>query len=125
MQIRLRTPEAVRAQQFALDAENIAVAAAEVEDGLDAGLLLNQLAGDLRAHTGAGARTVGNVDAIDAVVGAQFRACDFARGVDTARRQNLDEGDELSGRQLGAELGFFGHRNRGHGLRLDLAALPR
>ena len=44
----------VRAQQFALNAQNIAVAAAEVVDGLDAGLLLDELAGNLGAHAGAG-----------------------------------------------------------------------
>ncbi len=32
----------VRAQQFGLDAENVAVAAAEVQHGLDPGLLLDQ-----------------------------------------------------------------------------------
>ena len=36
--------------------------------GFDAGLLLDQLAGDLGAHAGAGARAVGNVDAVDAVL---------------------------------------------------------
>ena len=49
----------MRAQQFALDAEDIAVAAAEVIDGFDAGMLLDELAGDLRAHARAGARAVG------------------------------------------------------------------
>ena len=38
MQIRLRTPAAWRAQQFRLDAQDIAVAAAEVDHRLDAGL---------------------------------------------------------------------------------------
>ena len=98
MQIRLRTPSAVGAQQFALDAEDIAVAAAEVVDRLDAGLLLNQLAGDLGAHAGAGARAVGDVDGVDAVLGAQFRAGDLAGGVHAARRQNLHERDELARR---------------------------
>ena len=58
----------MRAEQFALDTENIAVAAAEVEHGFDARLALDQLAGDLGAHAGAGARTVGHVDGIDAVL---------------------------------------------------------
>ena len=58
--------------------------------------------------------------AVDAVLGAQFRAGDLARGIDAARRQNLHEGDELPGRQFGADLGFFGDRDRGHGLRLGL-----
>ena len=104
MQIRLRTPDRVRAQQLGLNAENVAVAAAEVVHRLDAGLLLDQLAGDLGAHAGAGARTVGNVDAIDAVLGTESRAGDFPRRIHAARRQDLDEGDELARRQLGAEL---------------------
>ena len=54
------------AEQLALDAEGVAVAAAEVEHGFDPGLLLDELAGDLRAQTGAGTRAVGDVDAIDA-----------------------------------------------------------
>ena len=58
----------VRAQQFALDAERVTVAAAEMEYGLDPGVLLNQLAGDLRAQAGAGAGAIGNIDAIDSGV---------------------------------------------------------
>src|ERR1035441_7162838 len=40
-------PRGVRAQQLRLDAQNVAVAAAEVAHRLDAGVLLNQLAGYL------------------------------------------------------------------------------
>ena len=79
--------------------------------GFDFRLLLDQLAGDLRAHAGAGARTVGHVDAIDAGGLAQLRAFDFLRRVDAARRQNFDEGDEFSGRQLRAESALFGDRH--------------
>ena len=84
----------VRAEQFRLDAEDVAVAAAEVVHRLDAGVLLNQLAGHLRAHAGAGARTVRHVDAVDAVLGAEPGAGDFLRRVDAARRQNLDKRHE-------------------------------
>src|ERR1039458_5891552 len=111
--------QAVRPQQFALDAEDIAVAATEVVDGLDAGQFLDQLAGDLRAHARAGAWAIGNVDGVDAVLGPHFRPRELARGIHPARRQNLHEGDELAGGQLGADLGFFGDRNRGQRVRLD------
>ena len=115
----------MRAEQFALDAEDIAVAAAEVVDGLDAGQLLDQPAGDLRAHAGAGARPVGDVDGVDAVVGAHFGAGDLAGGVDAARRQNLHEGDEFPGRQFGADLGLSGDGDGGQGVRFDLRFLHR
>ena len=63
MQIRFVDAGGVRAQQLALDAQNIAVSAAEVHHGLDSGLPLDELAGDLGAHAGAGARPVRHVDA--------------------------------------------------------------
>src|SRR5439155_25604696 len=84
----------VPAQKLGLDAQNIAVTAAEVVDSLDAGFALDELAGDLRAHAGAGARPVRHVDAVDAVRLAERRPGDLLRGVHSARRQDLDEGDE-------------------------------
>ncbi len=114
----------VRAQQFGLDAQNVAVAAAEVEHGLDAGVPLDELAGDLRAHAGAGARAIGNVDGVDAGFAAAARAVDFARGVHAARRQNLDERHELAGGQLGAELGFLLDGHRGQRMRPRLVRPP-
>src|ERR1039458_3878885 len=51
-------PPPVPPKQFALDAEDMAVAATEVVDGLDAGQFLDHLAGDLRAHARAGARAI-------------------------------------------------------------------
>ena len=97
------------AQQLRLDAQDVAVAAAEVVDGFDAGLLLDELAGDLGAHAGAGARAIGNVDAVDAVLGAEARAIDFAGGVHAAGRQDLHEGHELLFGQLLAQLALAGH----------------
>ena len=112
MQIRLRTPTRMRAQQLGLNTQNIAVAAAEVIHRFDAGLLLEQLAGHLGADARAGPRTVRDVDAIDAVFGAKFRASDFARRVQSARRQNFHHRDEVSGSKFRAELRFFSQRNR-------------
>ena len=89
--------DGVGAQQFALDAQNIAVAAAEVQHGFDFGMLLDELAGDLRAHAGAGAGAIRHVDAIDPGGFAELRAFNFLRRVDAARGQNFDERDEFSG----------------------------
>ena len=85
MQIRLRTPGGVRAQQLGLDAQDVAVAAAEVQHRLDAGLLLDELAGDLRAHARAGARAVGHVDAVDAAPAAHSRAPSISFAASTPR----------------------------------------
>ena len=74
------------AEELRLDAEDVAVPAAEVVDGFDAGLLLDELAGDLGAQAGAGPGTIGHVDAIDAVRGAELGAFDFARSVNSAGR---------------------------------------
>ena len=115
----------VRAQQLRLNAQDVAVAAAEVKHRFDAGLLLNQLAGHLRAHTGAGARTVGHVDAVDAVLLTELRAGDFSRRVDAARRQNFDKRDELARRELRAELGLLSHRHFGEALYLGLVFVNR
>ena len=57
-----------------------------MENRLNTRLLLNDLAGDLGAHAGAGAGSVGDVDAVDAVLFAQLRAGDFLFGIDAARR---------------------------------------
>ena len=70
MQIRLRTPVDMRAEQLRLDAENVAIPAAEMEHRFNLGLLLNQLASHLCAQPGAGTWAVRHVDAIDAVVAA-------------------------------------------------------
>ena len=126
MQIRLRTPARVRAQQLRLDAEDVAVAAAEVVHRLDAGLLLDQLAGDLRAHAGAGARTVGNVDAVDARArrsGARrrFRATHPRRAAAESRRTRRT----CPAASLAPSLRLLRHRHRRQRLRLDLRLLHR
>ena len=124
MQIRLRTPTVCAPSSSRLDAQDIAVAAAEMQHRFDSGLLLDQLAGHLRAHAGAGARAVGHVDAVDPGRGAQARAFDFLRGIHAARRQDLDERDELAGRQLRAQLALLRDRNFRQRLALRRLALP-
>ena len=64
---RLRIAHRVRAEQVGLHAEQVPIAAGVVEDGLDAGLLLDDQRGGERAHARAGARAVGDVDEVDAV----------------------------------------------------------
>src|SRR5579862_9692718 len=64
----------IRAQEFALNAQNISIAATEMEDSFDFCLLLNKLASDLSAHAGAGARTIRDIDAIDTGGLAKLRA---------------------------------------------------
>ena len=58
-------PDRRRAQQIALDAQHIAVAAGVVQQRLDAGLLLNLDAQALRAHARRRARRVGDIDGVD------------------------------------------------------------
>ena len=81
----------VRSQQLALDAQNVPVAAAEMQHRLDPGVLLNQLAGHLRAQPRAGARAVRHIDAVDPSVLAELRSGDFLGGIDALGRKNLDE----------------------------------
>ncbi len=93
----------MRPQQLALDAQNVPVAAAEMQHGLDPGVLLNQLARDLSTQPRTRPWPVRNVDAIDAGVLTQLRAGDFFRRIDALRRKDFDERDELTRRQLGAQ----------------------
>ena len=98
----------VRAEQLGLDAQNVAVAAAEVEHRFDAGLLLDELAGDLRAHAGAGARAVGHVDAVDAVLRRSGARRRFPGVASTPRGGRIStKATNLPCGQLGAQLGLF------------------
>ena len=56
----------VRAQQVGLDAEQVAIAAGIVQDGLDARLLLHEHGERERADARPGAHPVGNVHGVDA-----------------------------------------------------------
>ena len=105
MQIRLRTPTVCAPSSSDWMPRMLRSRQQKWLHGFDAGLLLDELAGDLRAHAGAGARAVGHVDAVDAVLRRSSLApVDFAGGVHAARRQDLHEGHEFPGRQLGAQL---------------------
>ena len=87
-----------------------------MEHRFDLRLLLNQLAGDLRAQARAGSWTVRNIDAINAMITAETRSGDFPGSVHAARRQNFDERDKLSGSQLCAQLRLFAYRHFGQAL---------
>ena len=95
-------------EQFGLDTEDVAIAAAEMENRFDRGVLLNELAGHLRAEARAGAWAVRNVYAINAVLLAQDGTGDFFGCIDATRGQNLDEGDELTGGEFSPKRGLFG-----------------
>ncbi len=111
MQMRLRIPTAWAPSSSDWMPRMIAVAAAEVEHGFDSRLLLNQLARDLGAHARAGPWPVRDVDAVDAVCGAQPRPLDLARVHRAARRQDFDESNEGAGGELAAEPRFLGDRS--------------
>ena len=126
MQIRLRTPAACAPSSSDWMPRMLRSRQQKWIHRLDAGLLLDQLAGDLRAHACAGARTVGDVDAVDARVGAAPRAVDFARSIHTARRQDFDERDELARGQLRARACDFSATGTGaRACALACRLLPR
>ena len=76
-----------------------------MENGFNPGELLNLYAEALRAHAGAGARGIGDVDGVDAVFGQQARAFNFFGAIDAARGNNFNKGDELA---VGDEVADFG-----------------
>jgi len=82
-------------EQIGLNGQNIAVAAGVMKDGFDGGVLLDLDAEALRAHTGRGARRIGDIDGIDAEAGEEARAVDFP-GTVNALGARFDEGDEFA-----------------------------
>ena len=80
----------LRAEQVRLHAEQVPVAAGVVEDRLDARPAATSTAVDERAHPAAGARTVGNVDEVDAADAQLAGRVDELVGAMAARRQQLD-----------------------------------
>ena len=104
----------MRAQKLALDAQGVAVPAAEMKHRFDPGVLLDQLAGDLRAQARARARSVRNVDAVDARGLAEPGAFNFLRRVDASRGQNFNERHELSRGELRSEPALQGHGTFSH-----------
>ena len=99
-----------------LDGEQVAVAAGVVQHGLDADLLLDLDAQALRAHAGAGAGRVGDVDGVDAELVQQCRALDLFCAVDALGRNDLHQRAELAGGDQRADPGTLGEWQR-----LDLA----
>ena len=66
--------------------EQVPIAAGVVQDGFDARLLLHEHRGRQRAHPRAGARTVRNVDEVDAVDPQLPRLLDERVRAESARR---------------------------------------
>ena len=99
MQIRYAHPRH-GSQEFRLHAQDVPVAATEMQNRFNAGLLLNDLAGYLGTQTSAGARPIGHVDAIDTVLFAKLRASHFLGRVHSARGQNLNESHNLPAASL-------------------------
>ena len=102
----------VRAEQIRLHPEQVSIAARVVEDGLHAGLLLDDERRRERAHPRARARTVGNVDEVHAV-NAQLAGLIHERpGIVPARRHQLDADDELLSRERVGQPRLLHRRNR-------------
>ena len=87
-------PDRRSSQQVRLDAEDVAVAAGVVQNGFDAGVLLDLDAQALRAHAGRGARRVGHVDGVHAELRQQARALDLLGAIDAPRRNDLHQRDK-------------------------------
>ena len=102
---RLRIPWAIDAEQVRLHAQQVPVAAGVMEDGLDPRLPGQEEGQGHRAHPGAGAGAVGDVDADDALVGEHPGRLQRLGGVGAARRDDLDADDEFPVLEPPPELG--------------------
>ena len=109
----LWTSQAAQAKQVGLHADQVPVAAAEVQDRLDAGLAADPLARDQRRDPRTRPGTVRHVHRIDAVLAERLASLDGGRKVAAARRQQLDGRDPLP---LGEPLAQFGLLGQGGGL---------
>ena len=105
-------PERRCAEQVAQHAEQVAVAAGVVRDRLDAEFLLEQDACQHRAHAALRARTVRDIDGVDPGVTQRPDVGEHARGVDAARRHDLDRGHERAACELRRPPGAIGKRHR-------------
>ena len=91
----LRTPSACEAKQVALNTQQVAAAGREVEHGLNANFLLDDVANRPGAHAHARHRAVGHIDHIcpgfsqETCPGFQFM------GREAARRIHFDGNDEF------------------------------
>ncbi len=99
-------------QQVGLHADEVAVAAAEVEDCLDARLPLNVVRGNQRGDARAGPRAVGDVDRVDAPLPQPLAFCRDRREVIAAGRHEFDRGDPLPRGQSAGEPRFLRKRGR-------------
>ena len=101
-----------RAQQVAEHAEQVPVATGVVRHRLDADLLLDQHAGQQRAHPALRARTVGHVHRVDAGDLELRDVEQHPRRVDAARRHDLDRRHERAVGDLLRPPRPLGERNR-------------
>ena len=104
-------PHRVRAEQIRLHAEQVAIAAGELQHGFDPRLLLDEHRERQRAHAGA-ARSVGDVHDVDAANLQRARLLDHLIADEPLRRQQLDDGRKAAGGKRRRELGFLAARDR-------------
>ena len=100
------------AEKIGVHAEEVAVAAAVVEHGLDADALLQQHGDGDGAHAVLRARPVGNVHGVDARGLDRVHRLDHLVGVRSFRRRDLDRGHELAVRDLAPQCERFAERRR-------------
>ncbi len=100
------------AEKVGLEADEIFVAAADVQDGFNADGLLDFERGDQGGQASACARAVGDVDGVDAGGGAEAGAGAVFFGVDAARGRQFDAGDGLLLGEFASEAAFLGECGR-------------
>ena len=94
-------------EQIGLHPDHVAVATRVVKDRFDACLLLHHHGRGERAHAARGARTIGNVDQIDAVDPQVARLFDERLGAIAPRRHQFDAHDEGAARERVAHPGLL------------------
>ena len=99
------------AEQVGLDADHVLVAAAAVQDSLDADFLLDLDRGHDGGDAGTGARAVRDVDDVESGLGADFRLGDGGVEQVALRRDDLDRVHPLAGGEFSGEGAFFGGGN--------------
>ena len=109
---QIANPGRVGGEQVRDQPEEVPVAAAHVEDRLDAGLALEDLAYGVVAHPGGGARPVGDVDHVDAAGLEATRRVDGLLGIGAGWGRELARHRELAAGELAGEGAALGD---GHG----------
>ena len=94
-----------------MNAKYVAVAAGVVQHRFDPDRLLHQQRQSLVAHARGRPRAVGNIHRIHAYGFNKLRAVELLLNIDALRRHDLNHGDKLTGRNLGAQPRALRHRN--------------